>query len=211
MMKQIIIAILSVSVIAFAGCNNSANQTSEKKDSMSSDHMVMDSSKTNSGETVNAPVTSASIKNVSADVAAHITEVMSHYFHIKHALTKDDAAEAKDGATMMLQVISSFDNSLLPAAQKTEYSKHINDIKEHADAIVKSADVAAERTHFAELSAHMYELAKAFGAGKKVYYDHCPMAFNGKGANWLNDAAAIQNPYMGSKMPECGSVEQVIE
>jgi hypothetical protein len=57
----------------------------------------------------------------------------------------------------------------------------------------------------------MYELVKTFGAGKKVYYDHCPMAFNNKGANWLSESAAIKNPYMGTKMPGCGSVEQVIE
>jgi len=76
---------------------------------------------------------------------------------------------------------------------------------------VKSADINAERTHFSQLSANAYELVKAFGAGKKIYYDHCPMAFDNKGANWLNDVAAIQNPYLGSKMPDCGSVEQVIE
>lgn len=209
-MKQLVIAILTASAITFAACN-SISQSSDKKETTHHDHMVMDSSSTASTTTVNAPVFKASFTNVSADVSAHISEVMSHYFHVKHALTKDDAAEAKNGATMLLRVISQFDNSLLPADQKAAYSQHINAIKEHADAIVKSADVDAERTHFAELSAHTYELIKAFGAGKKVYYDHCPMAFNNKGANWLNEGAAIQNPYMGSKMPECGSVEQVIE
>ncbi|MCW3091428.1 MAG: hypothetical protein JWP81_2497 [Ferruginibacter sp.] len=203
------LAILAISVTVFAACNNSANQTSEKKDTMNRDHMALDSGKTNSGETMNAPVIKASFTNVSSDVAGHINELVSHYFHIGHALTKDDAVEAKNGATMMLQVVSRFDNSLLPADQKPEYSQHINAIRQDADAIVKSADVETARKHFAELSEHTYELAKAFGAGKKVYYDHCPMAFNGKGANWLNDVAAIQNPYMGSKMPECGSVKQV--
>jgi len=137
--------------------------------------------------------------------------VTSHYFHVKHALVNNDAAEAKNGATMMLQVISQFDNSLLPADEKAAYTVHITAIKEHADAIIKSAHVDAQRMHFAELSMHEYELIKAFGAGKKIYYDHCPMAFNSKGANWLSESAAIQNPYMGTKMPECGSVEQVIE
>ncbi|MBS0425564.1 MAG: DUF3347 domain-containing protein [Proteobacteria bacterium] len=210
-MKQIVIAILVISAITVTACNSSGNQTSEKKDSTSHDQMAMDSNKTTSGEKVNAPVVKASFTNVSKDATAHINEVLSHYFHVKHALTKDDSAEAKNGATMLLQVISQFDNSTLPADQKAEYTKHINAIKEHADAIVKSADVEAERMHFAELSTHTYELLKAFGAGKKIYYDHCPMAFNSKGANWLNDVAAIQNPYMGTKMPECGSVEQVIE
>jgi hypothetical protein len=211
-MKQLIISILAIATFAFVACNNSSNQTSAKKDTMSHDQMgKMDSGSKTPTEKMDAPLIKASFINVDADVAAHVKEVTSHYFHIKHALVSDDAAEAKNGATMLLQVISQFDNSLLPADQKPEYSKHINAIKEHADAIVKSADVDAERMHFSELSVHMYELVKDFGAGKKVYYDHCPMAFKGKGANWLNDAAVIQNPFMGSKMPECGSVEQVID
>ncbi len=209
-MKTILFSVLAIGVITFTACN-SGGKSSEKHDEANHDHMAMDSSGTSSTEKVDAPVIKASLTNVDADVTAHINEVLSHYFHIKHALTKDDAPEAKNGATMLLQVISQFDNSLLTAEQKAEYTKHISAIKEHADAIVKSADVDAERMHFAELSTHTYELVKAFGAGKKIYYDHCPMAFNNKGANWLNESVSIQNPYMGTKMPECGSVEQVIE
>jgi hypothetical protein len=209
-MKKVLFSVLAISIITFTACN-SGGKSSEKHDEANHDHMAMDSSGMASTEKVDAPVIKASFSNVNADVASHINEVLSHYFHVKHALTKDDASEAKNGATMLLQVISQFDNSLLPADQKAEYTKHISTIKEHADAIVKSGDVDAERMHFAELSTHTYELVKAFGAGKKIYYDHCPMAFNNKGANWLNESAAIQNPYMGTKMPECGSVKQVIE
>ena len=210
-MKQIITMVVAVAAVVFASCN-SGSQTSEKKDAMNNDKMAkMDSGAVTATEKTDAPVIKASFINVNADVAAHIKEVTSHYFHIKHALTNDDAAEAKRGATMLLQVISQFDNSLLPAGQKSEYTKHIATIKEHVYAIVKSADINAERSHFSQLSANAYELVKAFGAGKKIYYDHCPMAFDNKGANWLNDVAAIQNPYLGSKMPDCGSVEQVIE
>lgn len=209
-MKQLVIAILAVAAISFAACN-SGDKSSEKQNEVAKDKMNMDSSTPTSTETVNAPVVKASFTNVSADVTAHIKEVLSHYFHVKHALTNDDAAEAKNGATMLLQVISQFDNSLLAADQKAEYTKHINAIKEHADAIVKSKDLDAERMHFSELSTHTYELLKAFGAGKKIYYDHCPMALNNKGADWLSENAKIENPYMGKKMPECGSVEQVIE
>ncbi len=210
-MKHLVIAILAVAAITLAACN-SGSKTSEKKDTMNSDQMAkMDSANNTSTEKVDAPVIKASFANVNADVTAHINEVLSHYFHVKHALTNDDAPEAKNGATMLLQVISQFDNSLLPADQKGAYNNHISAIKEHAQAIIASANVDAERTHFGELSTHTYELVKAFGAGKKIYYDHCPMAFKGKGANWLNESVAIQNPYMGTKMPDCGSVEQVIE
>ena len=211
-MKYLIIVFLGIAAIALAACN-SGSKTSEKKDTMNNDQIAkMDSGSTAPAEKMDAPVIKASFTNVNADLAAHVKEVASHYFHIKHALVSDDAAEAKKGATMMLQVISQFDNSLLSAEQKAEYSKHIGAIKEHADAIVKSADINAERMHFSELSTHTYELVKAFGAGKKIYYDHCPMALNSKGANWLSESAAIQNPYFkGTEMNACAKVEQVIE
>jgi len=211
-MKHSIIGFLAVAALTLAACNN-GSQTSAKKDTMNSDQMAkMDSGATASTQKVDAPVIKASFTNVSADVAAHIKEVASHYFHIKHALVSDDAAEAKNGATMMLQVISQFDNSLLAADHRAEYIKDVSAIKEHADAIVKSADINAERMHFAELSTHTYELVKAFGIGKKIYYDHCPMALDNKGANWLSESAAIQNPYFkGTEMNACVKVEQVIE
>ncbi|MEP6845901.1 MAG: DUF3347 domain-containing protein [Panacibacter sp.] len=213
-MKQIVIAIFLVTAVVFTACNNGGtNQAAEKKDTMNSDQMAaMDKSNDASAASVSAPVIKASFANVSADVATHINVVTSHYFHVKHALVNNDAAEAKNGATMMLQVISQFDHSLLPADQKASYDAHINAVKEHADAIVKSADIDAERMHFAELSAHMFEVIKAFGAGKKIYYDHCPMALNNKGANWLSENAEIQNPYFKStEMNACAKVEQVIE
>lgn len=209
-MKHLVIAILAVSAITFTACNSS-NQPSEKKEAMNHDKMAMDSDSTASTETVNAPAIKASFTNVSADVTAHIKEVVSHYFHMKHALVSNDAPEAKKAATMMLEVISQFDNSLLPADQKAEYNKHITAIKEHAQAVIASANIDAERAHFAELSSHTYELLKAFGSGKKVYYAHCPMALNNKGANWLSESAAIHNPYFSTKMDSCASITQVIE
>src|SRR5438046_5252496 len=127
-MKRIAIAFVAGALAIFSACN-SGNQASEKKDATNSDKMAKmggDSSKAvDSTKEPDVPIIKASIAKVSADVNAHINEVVSHYFHVKHALTKDDAPEAKNGATMLLQVISQFDNSLLPAGEKPEYTKYI--------------------------------------------------------------------------------------
>lgn len=200
----------SVLTMVFIACN-SGNKSPENGDTSSHDHLDMDSSAKASTEKLNAPVIRASFSGVSADVVAHINVVLGHYSHIAHALTKDDAREAKDGATMLLQVISQFDQSLLPPEQKAEYTKHVGAINQYADAMVKSSDVASVRISFSELSTQLYTLLKAFGAGKKIYYDRCPMAFDNKGASWISENAVVQNPYLGTKMPDCGSVEQIIE
>lgn len=164
-MKQFIITTLIVSAIAFTSCNS--NSPSSKKKEASGDKMAMNNNSNASADAVNAPIIKVSLTNVSSEASSQIKEVLSHYFHVKHALTSDDAAEAKNGATMLFQVISGFDNSLLTADQKTEYEKHIKEIKDHAQYIISSNDIEAERTHFSELSTHTYELVKAFAQEKK--------------------------------------------
>jgi hypothetical protein len=75
---------------------------------------------------------------------------------------------------------------------------------------MQSADIAVQRTHFYDLSLGVYELAKAFGAGRTLYHDHCPMARDNQGALWISEIKDVQNPYFGAGMLTCGTVEEVI-
>ena len=40
---------------------------------------------------------------------------------------------------------------------------------------------------------------------------HCPMANNGKGADWLSKENEVKNPYYGSMMLGCGKVTETIK
>ena len=55
------------------------------------------------------------------------------------------------------------------------------------------------------LSDEMIVLAKAFGFGDagSVYLVHCPMAFQNRGASWLQDNDLVANPYYGATMLRC--------
>ena len=62
------------------------------------------------------------------------------------------------------------------------------------------------------LSKDIADLIKTFGTGgQTLYKDFCPMASDGKGAIWISEVKEIKNPYLGSKMPECGSVKETIK
>jgi Cu(I)/Ag(I) efflux system membrane fusion protein len=39
-----------------------------------------------------------------------------------------------------------------------------------------------------------------------IYVQHCPMADNNKGADWLSKEKEIKNPYFGNSMLTCGEV-----
>jgi len=57
----------------------------------------------------------------------------------------------------------------------------------------------------------VYQLLKVSSYEQPVYYQHCPMANGGKGANWLSKENAVKNPYYGSQMLSCGKTVETIE
>ena len=42
------------------------------------------------------------------------------------------------------------------------------------------------------------------------YVQHCPMANDNNGADWLSKEKEIKNPYYGDKMLKCGMVSETI-
>jgi membrane fusion protein, copper/silver efflux system len=45
----------------------------------------------------------------------------------------------------------------------------------------------------------------------KATHQHCPMADNDKGADWLSSEKEIMNPYFGESMLRCGEVTKTFE
>ncbi len=112
----------------------------------------------------------------------------------------------------MSSVIGKLDQSLLTAEQKIAFDKIEDQLKAQAASIKDNAGkIKEQRLHFALLSETMYELVKSFGAGRPLYHDHCPMARENMGAMWSSEDKKIKNPYFGAAMPDCGSIEEVIQ
>ena len=89
-----------------------------------------------------------------------------------------------------------------------KYEKLLSTDAEH---IKSTTDIDHQREHLISLSKNMYAVIKAIKPDAPVYYDFCPMANNGKGANWLSQQEKISNPYMGRMMPTCGKVQETIK
>ena len=87
----------------------------------------------------------------------------------------------------------------------------MKDLAFDAEHIAKTKDITRQRDHFMRLSKNMYELIKVSKQETPVYYQHCPMANKGKGANWLSKENVIKNPYYGSQMLTCGSTVETIK
>ena len=61
------------------------------------------------------------------------------------------------------------------------------------------------------LSKDIYSLLKVAKYEVPVYFQHCPMYNDGKGANWLSKENAVKNPYYGSMMLTCGKTVETIK
>lgn len=207
-MKKKFFSVLAVIAILFTACNNSGSKQEHEGNNMNKDttqHAVATDDK-------EVKAVAVTYTNVNAKAAASIKEIVDHYLHVKNALTNDNGSEAASGAKAMEEAISKLDKSLLTFEQKKVFDKIEEKLNEHAEHLGKNGDnIKYQREHFSMMSEGVYDLVKAFGGGRALYHDHCPMYNENKGAMWLSEMKEVKNPYLGAEMPTCGSVEEIIK
>lgn len=153
----------------------------------------------------------ASDNGILEEAKLHIVGLLDNYLLLKNALVAGDAEKAKSSAQATLTSLEKFDASLLTGKPKKVYDGQLDMIKTHNTKILKATDVAAQRQELNMLSMHILALVKTFKANPMpLYKQHCPMAFDNKGASWLSESKEIRNPYFGDKMLKCGSVKDSI-
>lgn len=119
-------------------------------------------------------------------------QILADYMEIKNALVGSDAEKAATAAGRL--------------AKADEAGAEITG---SAAKIAENADLEYQREEFFKLSGFMYEHVKnSENQGETVYWQHCPMAFDNSGANWLSMESDIRNPYFGDAMLTCGMVEE---
>jgi copper chaperone CopZ len=137
--------------------------------------------------------------------------VFDSYFAVKDALVKTDGNTASAKATALLLAINAVKMEALTTNEHNVWMKVLNNIKEDAEHIANTKDVKQQRDHFDTLSKNIYDLIKVSKQETPTYFQFCPMANNGKGANWLSKENVVKNPYYGSMMLSCGKVTETIK
>lgn len=125
-----------------------------------------------------------------------IGEAYRGYNAVKSALVNSDAQKTREAAEKLSGMLS-----------KTEFSENMGAI---AEKLSQQDGLEQQRMVFQELTNEMLKLAEANIDSGQLYYQYCPMAFEGKGGYWLSNGKEIRNPYYGDKMLKCGKVDRVI-
>jgi len=157
------------------------------------------------------PGSSNNQQSVSTDVLsqqsqAAVDRITEAYLSIQSQLASDSIAQVP----AQLQAISESAQSLEATHQNTALNTHGAAIAKAAD--IDVTNVKAARQKLVDLSASVIELVQAHppsdAAANELYLAQCPMVEHGF---WLQTSREITNPYMESRMLQCGSIEQAIK
>ncbi len=137
--------------------------------------------------------------------------IFDNYFTLKDALVKTDAATATAKAMTLLASLNAINMGKMKMDDHMAFMKVEKALKADATTIGASKDIDVQRTAFSNLSNNMIALVKITKATETVYLQHCPMANDGKGADWLSKENAVKNPYYGNMMLTCGKTVETIK
>ena len=138
--------------------------------------------------------------------------VVEKYLLLHEALASDDKDSAVSTASETMETLSVVEMSLVSGNAHNAWMGNSMKMKAALDKIKGAKAIEPMRVGFEGLSNELISVVGQFGVyqGKTLYKINCPMAFNNKGAGWLQMDEDIRNPYFGASMFKCGQVIEII-
>ncbi len=141
-----------------------------------------------------------------------LVDLVAKYLSLKEAFVNSDAEQAALAATEVGQALDAIDMSLLSGDAHMYWMEQLKALQAHSEKISQLPEIETQRKQFDFLSQALINAVKVFGVSEGTYYvQHCPMAINNKGADWISTEENIRNPYFGDQMLTCGTVEVTID
>lgn len=141
-----------------------------------------------------------------------LLNLASSYLTLKDALVSTNSEEAKKEINEVSVLLNKVDMSLVKDDAHSYWMEQLTAIQVHSEKIAASDDIEEQRKQFDFLSQALIKSVKVFGIEEAtLYVQHCPMANDNNGADWLSSEEEIRNPYFGDKMLTCGSVKTTID
>jgi Cu(I)/Ag(I) efflux system membrane fusion protein len=138
-------------------------------------------------------------------------DVFQGYYALQTALSLDALDDAQVAARKTADALGKVDMTLLKGDLHNAWMKEVDGLRKTIKAVASAKDIEKARTAFALLSESMIAVARKFGAGgTPAHRLHCPMAFDDRGANWLQNKKPTANPYFGSAMFRCGVLKETL-
>ena len=149
---------------------------------------------------------------VPEELRLQLWQIYEGYINMQKALAADNINAAKESAEQTLKSLLAVDMNLISGQANIFCMQQSGKIKTLLEQIKESEKIDAVREVFDRLSVEIIALVEKFGVPENhvLYKFHCPMAFNNKGADWIQGDDDLNNPYFGAAMLKCGTITQVI-
>ena len=141
-------------------------------------------------------------------------KVVVAYTGVKDALIAGDTTKASAAARELAVAADSLKVEEMKADSnlKATALDFASTISSSAIALARETDITAKRKEFKMIADVLWTLTQTVQYdGQKLYWLHCPMAFNNDGAYWVSTEPIVRNPYFGSQMLECGEVKDSLD
>ncbi len=140
-----------------------------------------------------------------------VSAIIDDYLALKNDLVEDNSKKAASSGKSLYDALAKFDISSQPESAQEELGEIIENASENAEHISENGGkINHQREHFESLSTDLKDLIVLTGSDRTLYQTYCPMYNNSEGGIWLSETTGIKNPFYGSQMLKCGSVQQEI-
>lgn len=150
--------------------------------------------------------------SISKEGKESLITLFDSYIALKKTLVKDDFENAIKAGNNFESILNKINMSIFKGEAHNVWMKHRVKVNNSVYSLTNSKDITSIRKHFVSLSEQMVILATTFKPTQKtLYIQHCPMANEDKGADWISMEQEIKNPYFGASMLKCGEVKTTIK
>lgn len=137
-----------------------------------------------------------------------VADSVNAYLDAQEALADDDLSAYNTHAERLIDAIDAVPTAGL-------MGEDLGIWRTNAKALRPSAtydDIERARADFEPMSNAIFVLIDRFGVPDEapLYIAYCPMAFDFEGADWLQRTEAIDNPYFGAAMLQCGEILRTV-
>ncbi|MFB0516824.1 MAG: DUF3347 domain-containing protein, partial [Candidatus Neomarinimicrobiota bacterium] len=148
-----------------------------------------------------------------AQFKQQLGEVLDLYVVLQEALAGDNFQSAKEASKKLGWAIKRVEVHVLQGEAHVISMKALELLTAGLGKILEAKDITHMRNGFEPLSVGMALAVAKLGVRTEgaIFELSCPMAFENKGATWLQKDTDIRNPYFGSVMAKCGEVRRQLK
>ncbi len=138
-----------------------------------------------------------------------LSPILSGYLDLQEALALDDLTSARQKAVFLGEALRDIDLQWSAPTVRGLWREMQRPLAVHSGFLAKAPDLDKARVAFDALTQPITRILKIFGnpLEESVHVAYCPMAFDNRGAYWVQRGQHIRNAFFGTAMNACGEVQ----